>query len=673
MRRREFLATATALAAGSLLRPALGAPEAPLNVLMIPVDDLKPLLGCYGVKDILTPNIDRLAARGTVFLNNGCQQAVCGPTRASLMTGMYPDTTGVWDLATRMRDVNPDILAMPQYFIQQGYETTGVGKTYDPRCVDKKLDEPSWSIPYGSEKLVMNPDAPRPMNGYQNPETKAAIERGREAIKDQKFTSGSARNRALAKAAGEWAAPATECMDLPDDAYPDGALAAAGCRLLERLATGGKPFFLSVGFFKPHLPFIAPKRYWDLYEDASIHIHPFQKHAAHPVEIAYHDSGELRSYSDIPLLGDISPEQQVELIHGYRACVSYVDAQIGKVLDKLAALGLADKTIVCLWGDHGWHLGDHAMWCKHSNFEQAVRAPLIIAAPGHAANQTSSPTGFIDVFPTLCELAGLPIPSQLQGKSLVPVIADPAAKVHPAVLSQYPRAIDGLPAMGYTLRDERYRYVKWLQLNFRAGERKGRLIGHELYDYQTDPNETVNQADNPESAAIVARFEGIFKDMGVAEDTGPYVPVDKQPVVDGVGGILLNGSGQYVTSMPVKVTGQPFTEAQEIAVTTVPDKASGAAYKRAIMIPLTTGKHYRVSFYCRSAEGGEFTAIFQRNGAPYTALAKQTVKADGNWQKVELAATPEEDFDPAKTVLTCHMGTRLQTVQFAAVCAEELE
>lgn len=673
MRRREFLVTATAFAASSLLRPVFGAPDRALNVLMIPVDDLKPLLGCYGVREVLTPNIDRLAARGTVFLNNGCQQAVCGPTRASLMTGMYPDTTGIWDLATRMRDVNPDILAMPQYFIQHGYETTGVGKTYDPRCVGKGLDEPSWSIPYGSEKLVMNPNVPAPSGGYQNPETKAAMARGREAIKDQKFTSGSARNRALARAAGEWAAPATECMDLPDDAYADGALAAAGCRLLERLAAADKPFFLSVGFLKPHLPFVAPKRYWDLYQRADIGIHPFQQPAANPVMIAYHDSGELRSYSDIPTIGDITPEQQTELIHGYRACVSYVDAQIGKVLAKLDELGLTDKTIVCLWGDHGWHLGDHAMWCKHSNFEQAVRAPLIIAAPGRPAGKTSSPTGFIDVFPTLCELASLPIPAQLQGKSLVPVIADPTAKVHPAVLSQYPRAIDGLPAMGYTLRDERYRYVKWLQLNFRAGERQGRLIGHELYDYQTDPNETVNQADNPEFAAIVARFEGIFQDMGVAQHTGPYVPVEEQPVVDGVGGILLNGAGGFVTSQPVKVTGQPFTEAQEITVTTKPAGASGAAYKRPIMLPLVTGKHYKVSFYCRSEAGGEFNAIFQRNGVPYTALAKQAVKADGAWQKVELLATPEEDFAPNKTVLTCHLGERLQTVQFAAVCAEEID
>jgi arylsulfatase A-like enzyme len=674
MRRREFLATAAALATSAFLPlPALAQARPKRNILMMPVDDLKPLMGCYGHGEILTPNLDRLAARGTVFLNNSCQQAVCGPTRASLMTGMYPDYTGVWDLATRMRDVNPDILAMPQYLIQQGYETTGVGKTYDPRCVDK-LDEPSWSIRYGSEPLVFNADAPRPVNGYQHPQTKEAIKTGREAIEGRKFTSGSARNRALAEAAGEWAAPATECVDLPDDAYPDGALAAAGCSLLEKLAAGDKPFFLSVGFFKPHLPFVAPKRYWDLYDPAKISIHAFQNKAQNGVEIAYHDSGELRSYSDIPLKGDFPADMQIRLLHGYRACVSYVDAQVGRLLDKLDELGLAESTVVCLWGDHGWHLGDHAMWCKHSNFEQAVRAPLLIASPDlPGGRKTNSPTAFVDVFPTLCTLAGVEVPGHLQGKSLVPVMEDPAVKVRSASLAQYPRVIDGLPVMGYTLRDERYRYVKWLQMNFRAGQRQGLLVGHELYDYETDPYETVNQADNPDFAAVAARFEEIFAEMGVAQHTGPYVPVAEQPVLDGVGPNQYNGLGTNLTSKRVEVAGQPFSEAWEVAVTVQPDRVSGAAYKRPVMLALAKGKSYRLSFYCRSEAGAEFNAIFQKNGTPYTSLDRKRVVANGAWQKVELIAKPEEDYEPGKTVLTCHLGERLQIVEFAAVVAEEIE
>ncbi|MBN2449241.1 MAG: sulfatase [Lentisphaeria bacterium] len=675
MCRRDFLAGTATLAAGAVLRPVLGAaPDRAPNILMIPVDDLKPLLGCYGVREVLTPHIDRLAARGTVFLNNCCQQAVCGPTRASLMTGLYPDSTGVWDLATRMRDVHPDVLSLPQYLIQRGYECTGVGKTYDSRCVGKGLDEPSWSIPYGSEALRFHPDHPRPAGHYHHPETREAVRLGQEAIQGQTFRSGSARNRALSAAAGSMAAPATECMDLPDDAYADGALAAAGCRLLERLAAGGKPFFLSVGFLKPHLPFVAPKRYWDLYDPRDIVPHAFQERARDGVEIAYHDSGELRSYSDVPLTGGIPVELQRRLLHGYRACVSYIDAQVGRLLDQLDALGIAGNTIVCLWGDHGWHLGDHAMWCKHSNFEQAVRSPLIVAAPGIAGGRTTSaPTGFVDVFPTLCDLAGVPLPAHLHGSSLVPLMSDPSGSVREAILSQYPRGIDGLPVMGYTLRDRRYRYVKWLQLNYRGGERRGRLVGRELYDYETDPHETVNRAADPALATVVERFEDIFARMGVAVHTGVYEPAREAPVVNGVGGVLYNGLGKYLAAAPQAVSGQSFDECVEARVTVVPGKTSEAAYKRPVMIPLAAGKTYRLSFRCRSGEGAEFTAIFQRNGSPYTNLARTTVQAHAEWQQIELIGRPEADFGPAGTVLTCHLGGRLQTVQFADVRAEEIE
>ncbi len=674
LNRRDFLVAAASVAGGAFAPGLLGAPRIRPNILMIPVDDLKPLLGCYGIKEILTPNIDRLAARGTVFFNNSCQQAVCGPTRASLMTGLYPDTTGVWDLATRMRDVNPDVLTLPQYLISQGYETTGMGKTYDPRCVGKGADAPSWSIAYGSEKPRYAQGVPRPLRGYLDPETQAAITKARNALRGKKFRSGGARKRAMAAIAGPLAAPATECMDVPDDAYPDGALAAAGCALLEKLAAGSKPFFLSVGFFKPHLPFVAPQRYWDLYERAKITPHPFQKRAENGPEIAYHNSGELRSYSDIPRTGALDPEQQITLIHGYRACVSYVDAQIGKLLAKLDALGLTDNTIVCLWGDHGWHLGDHAMWCKHSNFEQAVRAPLIIAAPGiPGGKRTDSPTGFVDVFPTLCALAGLSVPGHLQGKSLAPVMADPRRSVRPAILSQYPRRIDGLPVMGYTLRDKRYRYVKWIQMNFRKGERGGLLVGRELYDYETDPMETVSQAGNPAFASIVARFEGIFKQMGVARHTGRYVRVENIAPVHGIGGILFNGAGICLTSRMVKITGQPFGEACEVTVTAVPDRASRAAYKRPVMIPVVRGKNYVLTFYCRSEEGARFTATFQRKGAPYNALGRTGVEAGSAWRKVEISVTSEDSYKPGGTVLTCHLGSQLQTVQFADVRVAEVE
>lgn len=669
MNRRTFLAAAAAATAGAFAsRLFPQASEKKPNILMIPLDDLKPLLGCYGDTDIISPNIDALAAGGTVFLNNCCQQAVCGPTRASLMTGMYPDHTGVWDLETRMRDVNPDILSLPQYLRSQGYETTGIGKTYDPRCVDKKLDEPSWSIPYGSEKVQVDQTLGAMAGSYRNAETIAAMKKGEEALKGQKFKSGSAKNAALAKAAGAMAAPATECTDVPDNGYPDGALAEAGCRLLEKLSAAGKPFFLSVGFYKPHLPFIAPKKYWDMYDRSKIKIHPFQERAKNSPEIAYHTSGELRSYSDIPEVGDITPEQQRELIHGYRACVSYVDAQIGKLLKKLDELGIADNTIVCLWGDHGWHLGDHGLWCKHTNFENAARAPLIIRAPGKPRSvKTMSPTGFVDVFPTLVDLAGLAIPAHLQGKSVAPIMDDPKASVRDAILSQYPRTIDGKPAMGYTLRDERYRYVKWLQMNYRNGERSGLFIANELYDYKDDPLETVNQAQNTDYRAVVDRFEGILKKLNVAQHTGEYGKAEAAAVTHGVGDVMCNGEGKYLRRTTIAVTGQPFSSADAVDVFAKPERTSDAAYKRPIAIALEAGKKYRLSFYCRSVSGAEFNAIFQKNGAPYTKLAEVKVKATAGWAKTELIAETKEGCPSGGTVLTCHLGAKEQNVQFADV------
>ncbi len=672
MNRRKFIAAAAALTAGafaSRLFPQSSAKKP--NILMIPLDDLKPLLGCYGDTDIISPNIDSLAAGGTVFLNNCCQQAVCGPTRASIMTGMYPDHTGVWDLETRMRDVNPDILSLPQYLRQHGYETTGIGKTYDPRCVDKKLDEPSWSVPYGSEKVSIDQSLGPMAGSYRDPETIEAMKKGEAAIKGQKFISGSAKTAALTMAAGAMASPATECTDVPDNGYHDGALAEAGCRLLEKLTAAGKPFFLSVGFLKPHLPFIAPKKYWDMYDRSKIKIHPFQEHAKGSPEIAYHTSGELRSFSDIPDVGDLTVEQQKELIHGYRACVSYVDAQIGKLLKKLDELGIADNTIVCLWGDHGWHLGDHGLWCKHTNFEQAARAPLIIRAPGKPrGNKTLSPTGFIDVFPTLVDLAGLSVPAHLHGKSIAPLMENPKASVREAVLSQYPRTIDGKPAMGYTLRDERYRYVKWLQMDYRSGARAGLLIANELYDYKEDALETVNQAQNTDHRSIVERFEGIFRKMNVAQHTGEYGKVEAAEVTHGVGPVLLNGEGRYVRCTAIAVKGEPFAAADAVEVFAKPEKISDAAYKRAVMLALEPGKKYRVSFYCRSESGADFTAIFQKNGAPYTKLAEAKVKANAEWKKTELAMEAKEAYASGGTVLTCHLGAQAQNVEFADVRAE---
>ena len=482
--------------------PAVAGPKPP-HVLFIAVDDLKPMLGCYGDDTVQTPHIDRLASRGTVFLNAHCQQAVCGPSRASLLTGLRPDRTRVWDLKTKIRDENPEVVTLPQYFKQHGYTSVGTGKVFDFRSVEghTRDDPASWSRPY-----VVFPSNPDAEFGVLN---KAFVERVR------KLKADGVKSAELKNALG--GTPPVEIdQDVPDSAYDDGSIADTGIKLLAELAAGEEPFFLAVGFKKPHLPFVAPKKYADLYDRNQFKPHPVKQRPEGAPPYHWQPGWELRngSYSGVPPIDDASPipdDMQVTLIHGYHACVSYVDAQIGRLLDALNDSGQADHTIVVLWGDHGWHLGDHGMWCKHTNYEQATRSPLIIAdlrrAP--AGRPAPAPVEFLDIYPTLCDLAGLPVPEVLQGVSLVPILDDPAASVKPVAVSQYPRHVGDGEAMGYAYRDPRYRYIEWVRKDYRAGDRTGDVVDREFYDYQTDPLETRNLVDDPRYADEVARMKQI--------------------------------------------------------------------------------------------------------------------------------------------------------------------
>ena len=492
-----------------------------MNVLFIAIDDLKPILGCYGDKMIKTPNIDRIAKNGTIFLSNYCQQAVCGPTRASLMTGKRPDYTKVWDLKTKMRAVNPDIVSIPQYFASQGYSSQGIGKVYDPRCVDDQLDKPSWTIPfYKTNKIYYSAATGAPADGqYQNPITKQLIEEGKGNAVVDGNNIGAKKNNIK---------PSIESENLPDNAYTDGANALQAKDILINLSKNEEPFFFALGFSKPHLPFVSPKKYWDLYDRAQMPIAPYQQKSKNGVDIAYHNASELQAYTDIPTLTSFTDQQagltlsvakQKELIHGYYAAVSYTDAQVGKVLNTLDSLGLTENTIIVLWGDHGWHLGDHNLWCKHSNFEQAAHAPLIISAPSITPSKVNSPTEFIDIFPTLCELANLDVPNYLDGTSLVKLMKNPTEKGKDFAVSQYPRGENSRETgrlgyadgkyMGYSIRNNRYRYTIWMKDNFRSYQAfdKNLLIATELYDYKKDPNETVNVASEKEYAATAKKLQ----------------------------------------------------------------------------------------------------------------------------------------------------------------------
>jgi arylsulfatase A-like enzyme len=448
------------------------------NVLFFAVDDLRTDLGCYGHAEAKTPNIDGLARRGMVFRRAYCQQAVCSPSRTSLLTGLRPDSTKVYDLVTHFRDTVPDVVALPQHFKDNGYYTAGMGKIYHPGYDDPK----SWSEPHRDGTG----------EGYVLAENKQRVAAGKAKADKKK------KGATVAGSRGE----PFEMADVPDNAYHDGSLADMAVAKLTELKAKSQPFFLAVGFLKPHLPFNSPKKYWDLYDAAKLKLaeNPFRPKDAPPYAIT--DFGELRNYYDVPPSGPVSEELARRLVHAYRAATSFTDANVGRVVAELDRLGLRENTIIVLWGDHGWKLGEHASWCKHTNMENDTNAPLILSAPGTkaAGQSTSALVEFVDVYPTLCDLAGLPLPGHLQGASVRPLLDEPARQWKTAAFSQYPRASDGRRLMGYAMRTDRYRYVEWRERN------SGEAIAFELYDHETDPAENENIAGREENKGLLTKL-----------------------------------------------------------------------------------------------------------------------------------------------------------------------
>jgi iduronate 2-sulfatase len=478
------------------------------NVLFIIVDDLKPILGCYGDPFVKTPNIDRFAKEGVVFTNTYCQQAVCGPSRASFLTGMRPDYTGVWDLETEMRNINPEILSMPQFFKQNGYITAGIGKVFDSRSVDKNIDKPSWSIPFYKKSNDYYPKEMGKAKGrYRGVKVLEEIEIY-EKIGGAKGLTG----KELSNFIKINAKPSVESLDIPDNAYIDGATVLHSKDILKVLKENAKPFFFAVGITKPHLPFAVPKKYWDLYNRDEIQLAEFRENANNSPLVAYHGAGELYKYADIPPIASFSDvkggmelpfDKQKELIHGYYASVSYADALIGKLISTLVSLNLKDNTIVTIIGDHGWHLGDHNLWCKHSNFEQATRIPMIFKIPGIKASKTSALAEAVDIFPTLCDATGIKIPEQLQGVSLMPILKEIKSKVKDYAVSQYRRG-KNMRTFGYSIRTERFRLTLWMKDFYRLYKPfdEGYIVSGELYDYDNDPLETENYYNNKEYVSV---------------------------------------------------------------------------------------------------------------------------------------------------------------------------
>ena len=500
MNRREFLKT-TALAGAlagvaGILPHILSAEEGKYNVLFIAVDDLRTQLGCYGCPTAKTPNIDALAASGMQFNHAYCQQALCTPSRTSLLTGRRPDTTKVYNLGTHFRKNIPDTIALPEQFKLHGYFTQGLSKIYHPGVDDPQ----SWSVPHWDPKIP----------GYGDPENLKAIADEKAALqkagtyspkkvleKDPKTGLPLEVQRATRVKGPPWEAP-----DVPDNALPDGATADKAIETLNQLKD--KRFFLGVGFLKPHLPFVAPKKYYDLFADTKFKLADNPLPPKDCPEVATYNWGELRGYTGMPKEGPVPDEDALKLIKAYHAASAYTDAQVGRVIGELERLGLRDKTIIVLFGDHGWQLGEHGHWCKHTNFEEATHAPLIISVPGmkNKGKKSESLVEFVDIYPTLCDLAGLPKPKELEGTSLVPIMNDPKRKLKKAAFSQYPRPNK---VMGHSMRTERYRYTEWAV----PGEAP---VGIELYDYQTDPEGNVNIAGKPENKELVANMSKALHD-----------------------------------------------------------------------------------------------------------------------------------------------------------------
>jgi arylsulfatase A-like enzyme len=432
---------------------------------------------------------------------NYCQVAFCAPTRFSLLTGLRPDSTGLYLNPDQSQDLLrtrlPDVVTLPQQFKNHGYITHPLHKVFDGRTVDQGHDAASWTVPYGPWEMAPG-EKPAP-GGYQDPATKTRLA---DALMQGKPISG----------------PATEACDIADNAYHDGGVAHTAAKRIREFAKKEQPFFLAVGFVKPHLPFIAPKKYWDLYDRSALPLAPFQQlPQGSPNDLAfYSNSGELRAYSDIPKTGPIPEAQQRELVHGYAACVSYIDAQVGLLMQTLADCGVADNTIICFWGDHGWHLGEHGHWGKLTNYEDAARAPLIISAPGlPGGKRVTSLTEFLDVYPTLCELAGLPIPAHAEGKSLVPLMRGEDVTLHKAAVTQMSHGRGKNGSMGWSLRTPRYRYIEWRAADFNSDKPVfgSHALATELYDYESDPQERENLADKTDHAAVVKQHQALFDQL----------------------------------------------------------------------------------------------------------------------------------------------------------------
>jgi iduronate 2-sulfatase len=479
-----FRVCSTIWAALLHLGPALAEAATPPNVLFISADDMRFELGAHGAPWVQTPHLDRLAAQGAILLQAHCQYPQCAPSRASVFTGRRPDTTRVYDVFAHFRPALPDVVTLPQLFKQHGYSARAFGKVYHTNLDDAA----SWSVPHEEPQL--------PPIHYANAATAARI--AEKVAAAARMPGLTPRQRAQAAYGPAW-----EAEDLPDSAYHDGQVTDRAIAALGEYARQNAPFFLAVGYRKPHLPFVAPKRYWDLYDPAQLPlaVNPGFPDGAPPCGPV--DGGEFRAYENMPAYPTPMPDAEARrLKHGYYACVSFVDAQVGRLVAELDRLGLANNTLVVFWSDHGFHLGEQAHWGKWSPYEWDTRSPLLLCGPGVPAGvATPALIEFVDIYPTVAELAGLPAPQGLEGVSFAPLLRDPGRPWKSAVFSQVLRFRPEGNLMAVTMRTERHRLTRWTDESDRA-----RVHFIELYDRTTNPDEMRNIADDPAHAAVLAEL-----------------------------------------------------------------------------------------------------------------------------------------------------------------------
>lgn len=446
------------------LLAGVGGEAKKLNVLFIAADDLRMNLGCYGDTLAVTPNIDRLAAEGVRFNRAYCQFPSCNASRASLLTGMRPDSISVYRLNTNYRITAPEAITLPQHFKMNGYHTEAIGKVLHNYVLKMRDNDRAWSVPARMDKI----------NHF--------------------------RDYALEENA-RYKATVAECAEADDGAYVDGEITADAVETIQRLATRDQPFFLAVGFMKPHSPYNAPKKYWDLYDKTQLKALCPETPPDGVSDLNWFYPQEIRTFEDVPEQGPIPQETRIRMRHGYYAATSYLDANVGQLMDALEAAGVADETIVLLWSDHGYHLGENGHWTKVTVRELDAQVPLLVKVPGDMDGTSDAIVEYIDIFPTLSELCGLPTPQGLDGISFGQVMQNPELPLRSAALTQACRpwiGKDPIREMGYSIRTDGYRFTQWV--NFKTGK----ILAEELYDLTTDPYQRSNRIHDGSLAEVLA-------------------------------------------------------------------------------------------------------------------------------------------------------------------------